>query len=67
MNNVLITGGAGFIGSNLGVELVEKGYNVTVLDCLSPQIQGNNADEDSFLFLKIIRNNFLNNTKYKKL
>ncbi len=31
---VLITGGAGFIGSNLAWKLVEKGYEVTVLDNL---------------------------------
>lgn len=53
MNNVLITGGAGFIGSNLGLKLVEKGYNVTVLDVLSPQIHGDDAEQESFLFLKI--------------
>ena len=37
---VLITGGAGFIGSNLSLKLIEKGYEVTVLDNLSPQING---------------------------
>lgn len=37
---VLITGGAGFIGSNLSLKLLEKGYEVTVLDNLSPQIHG---------------------------
>lgn len=37
---VLITGGAGFIGSNLSLKLIEKGYEVTVLDNLSPQIHG---------------------------
>lgn len=30
--NVLITGGAGFIGSNIAETLVNKGYNITVLD-----------------------------------
>ena len=30
--NVLITGGAGFIGSNIASKLVDKGVNVTVLD-----------------------------------
>ena len=40
-NNVLITGGAGFIGSNLALELINLGYNITVLDNLSEQIHGN--------------------------
>ena len=39
-NKILITGGAGFIGSNLSLKLIEKGYEVTVLDNLSPQIHG---------------------------
>jgi len=33
--NVLITGGAGFIGSHLGDLLIENGYNVFVVDNLS--------------------------------
>jgi len=41
--NILITGGAGFIGSNLSLKLIEKGYNVTVLDNLSPQIHSENS------------------------
>lgn len=53
MKNILITGGAGFIGSNLALELIKKGYNVTVLDNLSVQIHGENAEEKSFLFSKI--------------
>jgi CDP-paratose 2-epimerase len=35
MNNVLITGGAGFIGSNLAHRLVTAGHRVTVFDNLS--------------------------------
>ena len=35
MKKVLVTGGAGFIGSNLIPLLIEKGYFVTVLDNLS--------------------------------
>jgi dTDP-L-rhamnose 4-epimerase len=53
MKNILITGGAGFIGSNLALSLIEKGYNVTVLDNLSQQIHGENAEVNSYLFSKI--------------
>ena len=52
MNNILITGGAGFIGSHLSLKLLEKGYNITILDNLSPQIHGENAT-DSYLFNSI--------------
>lgn len=41
--HILITGGAGFIGSNLSLKLIEKGYSVTVLDNLSPQIHSENS------------------------
>lgn len=53
MKNILITGGAGFIGSNLALKLISKGYVVTVLDNLSPQIHGENPKETSPLFLSI--------------
>lgn len=53
MNNILITGGAGFIGSNLALKLVGKGYNVTVLDNLSEQIHGENPVESSHLYNSI--------------
>jgi dTDP-L-rhamnose 4-epimerase len=38
--SILITGGAGFIGSRLSQLLVATGHNVRVLDNLSPQIHG---------------------------
>ncbi|CAM3772661.1 NAD-dependent epimerase/dehydratase family protein [Elizabethkingia anophelis] len=53
MKNILITGGAGFIGSNLALKLISKGYNITVLDNLSPQIHGENPTETSPLYLSV--------------
>jgi dTDP-L-rhamnose 4-epimerase len=53
MKNILITGGAGFIGSNLALKLILKGYAVTVLDNLSKQIHGDNPEETSPLYISI--------------
>lgn len=44
MLTILITGGAGFIGSNLAHALVRKGHRVTILDNFSPQIHGETPD-----------------------
>lgn len=41
---VLITGGAGFIGSRLAAKLAGGGASITVLDNLSSQVHGANAD-----------------------
>ena len=41
--SVLITGGAGFIGSNLALILLNRGHSVRILDNLSPQIHGVDA------------------------
>lgn len=53
MKNILVTGGAGFIGSNVALKLLAKGYNVTVLDNLSKQIHGENPEKTSPLYLSI--------------
>jgi len=41
---VLITGGAGFIGSRVARKLLSVGYEVAILDNFSPQIHGDNTE-----------------------
>ena len=36
--NILITGGAGFIGSHVTDSLIQKGHQVTAFDNFSPQV-----------------------------
>lgn len=59
VKNYLITGGAGFIGSNYARRLITRGENVTVFDNLSRMGAADNLDwvrsetgENSFLFLQ---------------
>lgn len=49
MKNVLITGGAGFIGSHLADELLAHGYGVRVLDSLEPQVHGEGRRRPDYL------------------
>ena len=48
MQNILVTGGAGYIGSHTVVELLERGYGVVVVDNLS------NSSEESLRRVKKI-------------
>lgn len=43
MKSILISGGAGFIGSNLAACLAARGHPVTVLDNLSAQVHGDRS------------------------
>jgi dTDP-L-rhamnose 4-epimerase len=43
-HNVLVSGGAGFIGSHLARALLDRGHAVTIMDNFSPQIHGEIPD-----------------------
>ncbi len=47
--NILLTGGAGFIGSHTADLLIEKGHKVRILDLLDPQVHGENANFPDYL------------------
>lgn len=49
---ILITGGAGFIGSNLAKRLVNEGHSVVVLDSL---LRGNKLDKDTYAKIDFIK------------
>lgn len=53
--NVLVTGGAGFIGSHLVDALVEQGHRVRILDSLVEQVHGEFAPEHLNLAAEFIR------------
>jgi dTDP-L-rhamnose 4-epimerase len=47
--HILITGGAGFIGSHLVDELQRHGYRIRILDALLPQVHGPHAKRPAYL------------------
>lgn len=52
MSNVLITGGAGFVGSNLADRLLNQGDHITIVDDLSMGLIENIPDSDNIDFYK---------------
>ena len=47
--HILITGGAGFIGSHLADELLRRGHDVSALDNMAAQVHGEAAERPDYL------------------
>ncbi|MEE2953723.1 MAG: NAD-dependent epimerase/dehydratase family protein [Bacteroidota bacterium] len=66
MKNILITGGAGFIGSSLVYQLKKRGYNITILDNLSSQVHGDLDNSPSYQKVKDSSNFIKGDVREKK-
>lgn len=66
MKKVLVTGGLGFIGYNLVKQLLEKNYEITVIDNLSSASSNIDNKHDNVKYIIDDINN-LENIKYKDL
>ena len=60
--NILVTGGAGFVGANLCVKLIDKGYKVFIIDDLSTGSKKNIPPNTEFYKLDLS-----NQEAYQKL
>ncbi len=65
---VLITGGAGFIGSTLAMSLVEKGARVTIVDAMIPPYGGNMFNlQDIITKIQFLKEDVRDEKKMKKI
>ena len=58
---VLVTGGAGFVGTNLTLSLLEHGYDVKIFDDLSTGLKQNIPKDAEFINASILDTNKLKN------
>ena len=66
MKRILVTGGAGFVGSNLVCRLVREGHNVTVIDNYSTGLKSNEADSVSYFTGDITTPGIIEASNHKK-
>jgi len=66
MKNIVVTGGAGFIGSFLTDKLIEKGHDVTIIDNLEPQVHHNKIPDYLNKKAKFIQADVNDQSKIKK-
>jgi dTDP-L-rhamnose 4-epimerase len=64
---VLVTGGAGFIGSHTVDLLIENGYEVVILDNLEPQVHGNKKPDYINPDAKFVLGDVTNTNVWKKV
>jgi len=57
---ILVTGGAGFIGSHLSEKLIRDGHNVTVIDSLSTGVSSNLSRLDRLSGFEFVNGDILN-------
>ena len=57
---VLVTGGAGFVGTNLTLSLLEHGYDVKIFDDLSTGLEQNIPKDAEFINASLLDNSKLN-------
>lgn len=66
--NIVITGGLGFIGSNLAYSCVKNGSNVTIVDNLDPEAGGNTFNIQPFESdIKVISGDICDSNLMQKL
>ena len=58
---VLVTGGAGFVGTNLTLSLLEYGYDVKIFDDLSTGLRQNIPKDVEFINASLLDTSNLNN------
>lgn len=66
---ILVTGGAGFIGSHIVDSLLKEGHNVIVFDNLEPQVHGNKDSMPDYLSkdVEFIKGDVRNKSELKKI